>query len=108
MTRDDVQALYEEWRQSGEIQAVFLARKQQKISLFKDNYKSLNRDFNKKKPKMAQMLPVQISSKDNEPVQPPQKLTYQFVDGGSLRFTGDTSIEYVSKLISGINSRQPC
>lgn len=108
MSRDEVQALYEEWRQSGETQAVFLTRKQQNLSLFKGNYKSLKRDFNKKKPRMAQMLPVQIGSEAKEPILSSQELVYQFADGESLRFPIDTSIEYLCKLIGAISSRRLC
>jgi hypothetical protein len=109
MTKKQAQALYDEWKQSGETQQVFLARKQLKRSIFNQHYKnSPIRTVKNKRQEPLQMLPVKLLSQENERLFAPQDLVLEFAKGKCLRFSVDTSVDYLSRLIGAIESRRPC
>jgi hypothetical protein len=109
MTKEQAQALYNEWKQSGETQRIFLARKQLKRSVFNQHYKSSPiRSVKNKRREPLQMLPVKVLSQEDERLLVPQDLVLEFANGKCLRFSVDTSVSYLSRLIGAIESRRSC
>lgn len=109
MTKIQAQALYDEWKQSGETQQVFLARNQLKRSVFNQHYKnSPIRTVKNKRQEPLQMLPVKLLSQENERILAQQDLILEFANGKCLRFSVDTSVAYLSRLIDAIESKRPC
>ena len=109
MTKKQAQALYDEWKQSGETQRVFLARKQLKRWVFNQHYKnSPIRTVKNNRQEPLQMLPVKILSQEGERLLVQQDLVLEFANGKCLRFAVDTSVDYLSRLIGAIDSRRPC
>jgi hypothetical protein len=108
MTKKQAQALYDEWKQSGETQQIFLTRKKLKRSVFNQHYRnSPIRTVKDKRHEPLQMLPVKLFQ-DNERLLVPQDLVLEFANGKYLRFLVDTPVDYLSRLISAIESRRPC
>jgi len=107
MKREQVRAIYDEWRQSGETQRAFLTRKQLKQSVFNDYYRYFPvRSPKKKEP--VKMLPVQVLANADEGLAMPLELALEFSNGRRLRFAVDTSVSYLSRLIDAIESRRAC
>ena len=109
MNLEQAQALYDEWKQSGETQRVFLARKQLKQSVFNNHYKNLNILSREKEPhEPLQMLPVNVLARAGGSASASQELSVQFSNGNCLRFPVNTSVEYLSRLIGAMESRRAC
>jgi len=109
MTKKQAQEFYNEWKQSGETQQVFLARKQLKRSVFNQHYKnSPIRTAKNKRQAPLQMLPVKLLFQGDERLLVPQDLVLEFANGKCLRFSVDTSVDYLGRLIGAIESRRPC
>jgi len=111
MTPEEIQALYDEWVQSGETQREFIRHKQLNRSIFNNNYTIINTGSRGKKrhqPESLRLLPVRVFSQPQEELPVPTDLCLQFNGGASLRFSVGTSIEYLSDLMSALQSRRAC
>ena len=111
MTQEKIQALYDEWLQSGQNQREFLQCRQLKRSIFNNNYSVINTGARSKKNRQARslrLLPVQVLERQPERVLEPQDLALQFSHGVCLRFSVGTSVEYVGSLANTLQQVRPC
>ena len=112
MKREQAQALYDEWKDSGETQKAFLSRKKLKLSVFKNHYANLNiRSPRRRRGETLQMLPVNVLAQGVENIALSEallELSLQFSGGNCLRFRVGTPVEYLGRLAHALESRRVC
>ena len=111
MTNEQAQALYDEWRASGETQRAFLIRKRLNLKLFHNHYPNLNIRFRTRKSETLQMLPIKVLAPAVENVilsDTPLELSLQFSGGSCLRFRVGTPVEYLGRLAHALESGHVC
>lgn len=110
MTLEQLQALYDEWKQSGERQELFLKRRQLDSSTFSNAYYLLNTGSrkHKKHEDPLRMLPVDLQGQSHEVLPALTDMTLEFSNGACLRFSVGTSIAYLTQLVDAVQARQAC
>jgi hypothetical protein len=104
---DNLQALYDEWCQSGEPQRAFLQRKGLKFSVFNNHY-GLFKSRKAQKEPAAAFLPVQLAQEPVPQNTPLPKLLLQFSGGVSLSFAPNVPAHYIGDLITSVDARPRC
>lgn len=103
-----LQALYDEWAQSGEPQRAFLKRKGLTFSVFNNNYGVIKSSKFKAKPAKPSLLPVHVAHMPVQASPMASKLLVQLPSGTSLHFTTDVPAQYIGSLLSVMESRPTC
>jgi hypothetical protein len=104
-----LQALYDEWKQSGETQKEFLKRKQIRFSVFNNHFHLIKTLSPRKcRSEAMQMLPVKVVQ-EPVPANPRvSNLLIHLVSGASLHFTTDIPAQYMGHLLSAMESKSTC
>lgn len=103
-----LQALYNEWAQSGEPQRAFLKRKGLTFSVFNNNYGIIKSRKSKTKSLKPSLLPVHVTHVPAQANLKVSKLLVQLPSGTSLHFTTDVPAQYMGNLLSVMESRPVC
>lgn len=102
-----IQAYYDEWLLSGETQTQFLERKKLSQAMFRTN------GIKRGKPKVLEsswrsFLPVEVRAVEEKIETQSVNLLLQFSNGARLHFVTGAPVDYISSLISSVESRARC